>query len=77
MKSELSSAEHLRLLDLISELEVTLLQIANLEADYDLQEVEIIQSGAERKALLFKINLNEIEIADQKSDSQKYSDRKI
>jgi len=77
LKRQLSSAEHLRLLDLISELEVTLLQIANLEADYDLQEVEIIQSGAERKALLFKINLNEIEVTGRKARSLKYSDRKI
>ena len=77
LKKQLSSAEHLRLLDLISELEVTLLQIANIEADYDLQEVEIIQSGAERKALLFKINLNEIEVTGRKARSLKYSDRKI
>ncbi len=59
LKNELKDSQDRVLAHLIGELEVILLQIASLEADYDLESVELIQSGIEHKGLLFKINLNQ------------------
>jgi hypothetical protein len=60
LKEQLTSPQQLRLLELISELEVVLMQIANLEEEYDLDAVELIQSSAERKGILFKIRIEEL-----------------
>lgn len=66
LKHNLKSPKQLRLRQLISDLEVILIQIANLETEYDLEDVELIQSSAERKAILFKINIGEI-LSDTKN----------
>jgi len=60
LKEQLASPQQLRLRALITELEVILLQIANLENEYDLEAVELIQSSAERKGVLFKIRIEEL-----------------
>jgi hypothetical protein len=60
LKDDLKETNQKILLELISELEVILLQIANLEKEYDHDAVEIIQKGLERKGMLIKINLGEI-----------------
>ncbi len=77
LKIELRSTEQLRLLDLISDLEVILLQIANLEDDYDLEKVELIQTSAERKAILFKINIDEMRSNGMKDRYITQNDRRI
>ena len=50
-----------KLKDLVGDLEVILLQIANLDSHYDSPAVEMLKSGVDRKAILLKINLQEIE----------------
>jgi len=60
IKNELKESEDKIMAHLISELEVILMQIANLEETYDLESVELIQSGIERKGILFKINVNQM-----------------
>ncbi|MFQ5823463.1 MAG: zf-HC2 domain-containing protein [bacterium] len=42
---------------LISELEMILLEIANMEEQVDIENIELIKSGIDRKSLLLKINL--------------------
>jgi hypothetical protein len=59
LKKELRSSDR-RLERLVSDLEMILLQIANLKSGTDVAAVEIIKSGVQNKDILFKINLNEV-----------------
>lgn len=65
LKPQLTGAEHLRLLELISDLEIILLQITNYEKEFDLPAIELISSGVENQALLLKINIEEMKLATQ------------
>jgi len=58
LKSELSEPAEKRLQDLIGDLEVILLQIANLEDEYDLEAVEMLRSGVNKRGILFRIDLS-------------------
>lgn len=60
LKEELQSAKQRHLFELIDELEVILLEIANLATDYTIEDIELIQGAVERKAILFKLNINDI-----------------
>lgn len=46
-----------RLRELVSELEVILMQIANLESGQDLEGVELIKQGVDRRGLFLKIDV--------------------
>jgi hypothetical protein len=67
LKGELKNAKERQLEKLVGDLEVILMQIANLKSEYDLPTVEIIKAGAEDKDVLFKISLSEMRRADKKS----------
>lgn len=58
LKKELGRSDP-RLERLVSDLEMILLQIANLKPDPDIAAIEIIKSGVESRDLIFKINLRE------------------
>lgn len=60
LKPSLEDANMRRLHELISEVEMIMIQIANLEAEYDMPAVEMVREGVERKGLLFKINVEEM-----------------
>jgi hypothetical protein len=64
-----------RLRELVSDLELILLQIANLESRHGIQGVEIVKGGVERNGILFKINFEEIQRATQ-SARDKGSEKK-
>lgn len=59
LRKELNPRDDAALLELIAELETVLLQTANLEDSYGVVDVRLIQQGAQRKALLFKIDMGE------------------
>jgi hypothetical protein len=61
LKDDLTDANRRKLYQLVSDLEVILLQIANLETKNDLPAVEMIRSGVDRRGILLKINLEEME----------------
>jgi hypothetical protein len=61
LKDDLTDANRRKLYQLVSDLEVILLQIANLESQNDLPAVEMIRSGVDRRGILLKINLEEME----------------
>ena len=61
IKTELSDMPKKQIPELITDLEVILLQIANLEMEYDLEAVEMIKTGINIRGILFKINLSEID----------------
>jgi len=58
-----------RLERLISDLEMILLQIANLASDPDTSDIEIIKAGVESRDILFKIDLSGIRRSTGKSDA--------
>ena len=75
LKTALSDSKQHLLLELVEELELILMQIANLETESDMDGVELIRSGAEKNAILFKINLGEMQLSrpqqsEQKQDTQ-------
>ncbi|MGD8539962.1 MAG: hypothetical protein PVI66_14700 [Candidatus Aminicenantes bacterium] len=57
LKEELSGRRQRRLQELVSDLEIILLQIANLEADSDISAIELVQDGVKSRGILFKIHL--------------------
>lgn len=60
LRSQLQDPADKQLQELLSDLEVILLQIANLEDEHDLDAVELVRSGVEKRAVLFKINLSQL-----------------
>jgi hypothetical protein len=60
LKEELDPQTQKRMLSLIDDLEVVLLQIANIDSSYNLNTIEMIQYSVEQKSILFKLNLQEI-----------------
>jgi len=61
LKSDLRKAHEATLLNLVGQLEMILMQIANLEETYDLESVDIIRSSIEQQGVLFKIHLSELD----------------
>jgi hypothetical protein len=76
LKNELKDPESQLMSHLIGELEVILMQIASLEAEYDLESVQLIQNGIERKGLLFKIDINQV-ITDTQKEVKKNENNKM
>jgi len=60
LRADLDDADQRLLRVLIEDLEVILLQIANLEAGHDLPAIEMVQRGVDQRAILLKINLTEM-----------------
>jgi len=69
LKEELNDPAQRQLRELIEDLKITLLQIANLETEHDLAGIDLVKSGANRRGILLKINLEEMQGggADRKS----------
>lgn len=60
IKNDLDDSGQRRLKDLVNDLEVILLQVANLDHGSDLSAIELIRDGAEIRGVLFKIRLIEM-----------------
>jgi hypothetical protein len=60
LNHELDPAANRQMLQLINQLELILLQIANLEAEHDLSAIELVREGVARNGLLLKINITEL-----------------
>ena len=59
LKAGLRSSDR-RLERLVSDLELIMLQIANLSTDSDVSDIEVIKAGVEDRDIFFKINLSEV-----------------
>ncbi len=66
LKAGLRSSDR-RLERLVSDLELILLQIANLSTDSDVSDIEVIKAGVEDRDIFFKINLSEVHRPSEKS----------
>lgn len=60
LKGELADSDQRRLQNLIADLEVILLQIANLESEHDFEAIELVKNGVERRGVLLKIRFSDI-----------------
>jgi len=70
ISSGLTDPSQQRLKELVSDLGLILIQIANLESKQGVEGVEIVKGGVERNGILFKINLEEIQRASQPSPNK-------
>ena len=61
LTAKLNDPSQRRLKELISDLQLILVQIANLSAGHDIQGLEVIKGGIEHNDMLFKINLEQIQ----------------
>lgn len=60
LKGELGEYDQERMQSLVADLEMILLQIANLESEYDLRAIDLVKEGVERGGILLKINITDI-----------------
>lgn len=60
LKTALADPAETRLRELIGDLEIILLHIANLEDEHDLEAVEMVQRGVNKQGVLFRIDLSKI-----------------
>jgi len=77
LKKDLEKSDKKQLKKLVSDLEMILLQIANLESEKDLPGIELIKSSVDRRALLMKINIQEMKGGEIKSTSKKKNETGI
>lgn len=61
LKGELTDPAQMQLRELIADLELILLQIANLEIEQDLASIDVVKSGVDQTGILLKINLDKME----------------
>jgi len=71
LKTELSDLDQGQLSDLVSDLEVILLQVANLESDSDISAIELVKNGVKIRGVLFKIQLTDIRESINKKKKSK------
>lgn len=60
LQTVLPNSPDRRVLQLVQQLELVLMQIAALEAEHDLTNVELVREGIDREGLLLKINIEEL-----------------
>ena len=67
LRAKLNRSGQQQLEELVADLEVLLLQIANLEIENDFPGLEIIRGGVDRKGILLKINVEQMKAQQQRS----------
>lgn len=60
LKKELADSDQRRLQNLITDLEVILLQIANLELEHDFEAIDLFREGADIQGILLRIHLTDV-----------------
>jgi len=76
LKTELNNSRQQQLSKLVSDIELILLQIANLETKHDLSGIELIQDGVRTRGIFLKINIEEMKKASTDSTPKKKLERK-
>jgi hypothetical protein len=71
LKSELGDLDQGQLTDLISDLEIILIQVANLDSDSDISAIELVKNGVKIRGVLFKIQLTDIRQSINKKKKSK------
>lgn len=60
LKKGLADSDQGRLENLIADIEVILLQVANLESEHDFEAIELVKEGVDSRGILLKINVTDI-----------------
>jgi len=60
LKKEFNKHSQKPLQKLINDLEVILLQIANIESEHDIEGIDMVKKGVDIKGIFLKININEM-----------------
>ncbi|UCH94174.1 MAG: zf-HC2 domain-containing protein [Candidatus Aminicenantes bacterium] len=71
LKNQLSNLQQRQLRELITDLEVILLQVANLESGSDISAIELVKNGVKIRGVLFKIQLTDIRQSINKKSKTK------
>jgi hypothetical protein len=69
LKEELAESDQERLENLITSLEIILLQIANLECENDLEAIKLVKDGIDNRGILMEINLSDLRLSIKKGRS--------
>lgn len=77
LKTALDKPGQQQLKQLISDLEIILMQLANIEVKPGIPAVEMVKRGVDKKSILFKINVEEIKSAVGESPSDKPNNTKL
>lgn len=75
LKKGLADADQRRLQSLITDLEVILLQIANLESELDFEAIELVKDGVKSRGVLLKIHFTDVRQSIKKMDKSVPSKR--
>jgi hypothetical protein len=59
LKQGIADSDQRRLRDLIADLEVILLQIANLESEHDFEAIELVKEGVDSRGILLQIHVTD------------------
>ena len=71
LKSELDDLDQRQLRELISDLEIILIQVANLDSDSEISAIELVKNGVKIRGVLFKIQLTDIRQSINKKKKSK------
>ncbi len=71
LKQDLSSIRQRRLKELIAELEVILLQIANIDSGSEMETLQLVKGGQYIRGILFKIRINDLRRSTYKTKEKK------
>ena len=78
LKQGIADSDQRRLRDLIADLEVILLQIANLESEHDFEAIELVKKGVDSRGILLQIHVTDFrqstKIRDKTTPSPTASD---
>jgi len=74
LQGRLSRSGQQELGALVNDLEVILLQIANLEVENDFPGLEVIRGGVDRKGIFLKINVEQMKAMQKKNQSSSSKD---
>ena len=76
LKPALADPAETHLRELVDDLEIILLQIANLEDEHDLEAVQMVQKGVDTQAVLFRIDLSKISNNNSNSSTNTKQDKR-
>ena len=68
LKQGIADSDQRRLRDLIADLEVILLQIANLESENDLEAIELVKIGVDSRGILLQIHVTDFRQSTKRRD---------
>jgi len=81
LKQGIADSDQRRLRDLIADLEVILLQIANLESEHDFEAIELVKEGVDSRGILLQIHVTDFrqstKVRDKTTPSPTASDTSL